>query len=196
VRDTSDVATDAVGFDPADTVRMGRDVAALERFYRAHYDLVVGYLTRRVSDPHDVADLVADTFLAAMDSAESFDPRRGRTTQWVIGIAHNQLRHWQRRRSNHHRAVQRIVGRRLLDPDDVADLEERIDAQARHADVVGLLDGLPPAQRELIELVDVHGLTPGEAATALGTPPGLVRIRLHRARRALRDAYHREGNHP
>jgi RNA polymerase sigma-70 factor (ECF subfamily) len=188
VTDNPSTMAVAPAFDPAQTARIGYDVGALERFYRAFYDDVVRYVARRVTDPHDVADLVADTFLAAMGSAASFDSRRGRTLPWLIGIAHNTVRHFDRRRHHQHVAVQRIVGRRLLDADDIADLEERIAAQQRGAQARRLLDQLPPRQRELVELVDIQGLTPTETAQVLGIPAGLARIRLHRARAALRKA--------
>jgi RNA polymerase sigma factor (sigma-70 family) len=178
----------ANAFDPSDTVRIGQDVVALERFYRAHYDELVRYLTGRLADPHDVADLVADTFLTAVRSAGSFDPRRGRTMPWLIGIARNHVRHFHRQRHHEQQAVRQIVGRRLLDADDIADLEERIAAQARGSAALGLLAALPPAQRELVELVDLQGLTPAEAARVCGVPAGLARVRLHRARAALRAA--------
>jgi RNA polymerase sigma-70 factor (ECF subfamily) len=153
-------------FDPSDTVRIGEDVAALERFYRAHFDELVRYLTGRVPDPHDVADLVADTFLTAVRSAGSYDPRRGRTMPWLVGIARNHLRHFYRQRHHDQQAARKIVGRRLLDADDIADLEERITAQARGSLALDLLAGLPPAQRELVDLVDL-GFHPGRGRWGL-----------------------------
>lgn len=38
-------------------------------FYEDHIDAVLGFVTRRVADPHLAADLTADIFLAAMGSA-------------------------------------------------------------------------------------------------------------------------------
>ncbi|TQS41777.1 RNA polymerase sigma factor [Cryptosporangium phraense] len=178
-----------------DTRRIGHDAAALERFYRAHYDEIVRYFSRRLTDPHDVADLVADTFLAAVESASTFDPRRGRPLPWLIGIAHNRLRRFHRDRTSDHRTMGRIIGRRLLEPDDVADLEARIDAERRGAGAVGLLAALPESQRQVVELVDVHGLTPAEAARVTGVGAGLVYVRLHRGRTALRAALTNSEEH-
>jgi hypothetical protein len=44
-------------------------------------------LARRSADPHVVADLTADTFVTAITSFGSFDPRRGTARAWVFGIA-------------------------------------------------------------------------------------------------------------
>jgi RNA polymerase sigma factor (sigma-70 family) len=172
--------------DPAEVCHIRADPAALERFYRTYYDEVVRYLARRVRDPQDVADLVADTFVAAIEAAASFDHRRGRALPWLIGIAHNKLRRWSRQQATDHDLARRIVGRRLLDADDFADLEERIDAAAR--DPIGVLNRLPADQRELLELVEIQGCTPAELAEVLGVSAGLARIRLFRARKALRKA--------
>jgi len=117
-------------FDPAAVRRIRADTAALESFYLAFYDDVVRYLTRRVGDPHDVADLVADTFVAAIDAAPSYDPRRGQVLPWLIGIAHNKLHRWYRQRGSDRDLARRVVGRRWLDADDIGQLEERIDAAA------------------------------------------------------------------
>ena len=51
---------------------------ALEAFYRDHVEAVQRFVARRVSDPHLAADLTADVFLAAIDSAASYDSRGGR----------------------------------------------------------------------------------------------------------------------
>ena len=42
----------------------------------------------------------------------------------------------------------------------------------------------------MIDLVDIAGLQPKEAAAALGLTPGTVRMRLMRARARLRKVHH------
>jgi len=171
------------------TRRIGSDPAALEAFYAEHYADVVRYFTRRLRNPHDVADLVADTFLTAVDTATRFDPRRGRPLAWLLGIAHNTLRRFHRQRRSDRQAAERFAGRRLLDHEDIARLEEQIDAEHRASRARDVLHELSPTDRELIELVDVAGLTPAEAAKAMGLLPGVVRVRLFRARGKLRAAF-------
>lgn len=46
-------------------------------FYEDHIDAVLGFVTRRVADPHLAADLTADIFLAAMGSAGTYRGHRG-----------------------------------------------------------------------------------------------------------------------
>jgi RNA polymerase sigma-70 factor (ECF subfamily) len=54
--------------------------------------------------------------------------------------------------------------------------------------VLGLLECLPAHHRQVVELVDVQGLSYKEAAVELGVPIGTVMSRLSRARDALRVA--------
>lgn len=131
-----------------------------------------------------MADLVADTFVAAIDAAASYDPRRGQVLPWLIGIAHNKLHRWYRQRGSDRDLARRVVGRRLLDADDIGQLEERIDAAALAP--LDLLTQLSADQRELIDLVEIQGFTPTEVAKVLGVTAGVARIRLYRARKALR----------
>jgi RNA polymerase sigma factor (sigma-70 family) len=80
----------------------------------------------------------------------------------------------------------RHAGRRPLDADDISRLEEQIDAERAATALFKAISGLAPGPRAVIELVDIDGLTVGEAATALRIPPVTARVRLHRARQQLK----------
>ncbi|MEV5411518.1 sigma-70 family RNA polymerase sigma factor [Thermopolyspora sp. NPDC052614] len=164
------------------------DPAAFEAFYRRHFDAVTRFLARRVADPHQVADLTAEVFLAVLDTSHTYRPDRGSEIAWLYGVAHNIVQAERRRAARELRATRRIAGRRLLDQDDVAHLEERIDAEAPARRALQAMAELPESERVLVEMVAVDGLTVTEAAAVLGIRPGTARVRLHRARRALRDA--------
>src|ERR1700735_1166776 len=57
--------------------RIARDPAAFEVFYREHVTLVTRFVARRVADPHAVADLTAEVFLAVIASAHAYRPSKG-----------------------------------------------------------------------------------------------------------------------
>ena len=54
--------------------------------------------------------------------------------------------------------------------------------------VQGFVGELSDGYRAVLLLHDVYGLSAPEIAAALGDTPGAVKIRLHRARKALRAA--------
>jgi DNA-directed RNA polymerase specialized sigma24 family protein len=70
-------------------VHAARDPAAFEEFHRRHVDGVTRFVARRITDPHLVADITAEIFVAMLDSADSYRPGRGSETAWLYGIARN-----------------------------------------------------------------------------------------------------------
>lgn len=164
------------------------DPAAFEVFYRRHVDAVTRFMARRVTDPHTVADLTAETFLAVIDSARAYRPDLGSETAWLYGIARNVVAAEARRSARQSALGSRIAGRRLLEADDIGRLEEKLDAEGAGRRALAALEGLPDGERAVIELVAVDQLSVTEAAQALGIRKVTARVRLHRARRALRSA--------
>ena len=160
--------------------------AGFERLYRANVAAVTSYFARRSADPHVVADLTADTFVTAITSFASFDPGKGTARSWVFGIArHVYAAHCEAYGQQQDR-LERLAGRRDLEPDQVEELLDRIDAERAGRALVTGLGLLPDRDRALVELVDLAGLRPKEAAAVLGVTPGAVRMRLMRARAQLR----------
>jgi RNA polymerase sigma factor (sigma-70 family) len=123
-------------------------------------------------------------------------PDRGNEAAWVYGIARNVLASDRRREALRLRAEQGAAGRRLLDEDDIARLEERIDAETAARRLYQALSRLPENERAVVELVAVDGLSLKDAATALGIKPSTPRVRMYRARRAARDALAPPGEAP
>jgi RNA polymerase sigma factor (sigma-70 family) len=165
---------------------IGADPGAFEMFYRAYVEAVQNFVARRVSDPYLVADLTAEVFLAAVDAAGTYRHTRGTPIAWLFGIARRIVASEYRRGEREHRAVGRLAGRRLVDDDDYARLEQRIDSQRRSRLLYESLDLLSDGERAVLELVALDGLTVAEAAQALGIAGVSARVRLHRARRLLR----------
>ncbi len=169
--------------------RGGADPAALaqfERLYRSQFDAIAAYFARRSRDPQTVADLTADTFVEAMRSFVSYDPARGPLRPWLFAIARHVYAKHSERDARARDAAARHAGSRALDPDEIGELERRIDAARRGREVRRALEDLSALDREAVELVDLAGLTPKEAATTLGISAGGLRVRLSRARARLR----------
>jgi RNA polymerase sigma-70 factor, ECF subfamily len=141
----------------------------------------------------DAEDLVQDTLLRAYQGIVAFDGAHPRA--WLFTIMRNtQVNRTRRKRPE------------LLD--DAADAETVVQedgglspeaaAEAHVFDeaVADAVHQLPVRMAQVIELVDIDGLTCGEAAEALEIPVGTVMSRLHRARRKIRDRLRREGFAP
>ena len=167
---------------PSDVVRLGDDPEVFEAFYREHVAGVGRFVARRVDDPYLAADLTADVFLAAIAAAAGYRPDRGRPAAWLFGIARNTVADHLRRQARERRAVGRFAGRRLLDADSIARIEETIDAERELRGIYHVLGCLPDRDRRLFELVALDGLSIADAAAVLGVTPTAARVRLHRSR--------------
>lgn len=179
-----------------DVACIGHDPDALETFYLEHVEDIARFVTRRVSDPHLAADLTAEIFLAAIDAAGHYRSRRGVPRAWLFGIARNTIHNEFRRAGREREAVRRVQGRALLDDDDLARMQERIDAAAVARELFQAIDALPDSEREALELHAIDELSPREVGEALGISPVTARVRLHRARRALRQTLEDETSIP
>lgn len=146
------------------------------------------YLATRVG-AQIADDLVADTFLAALRSRNTFDPSLGTPQAWLFGIATNLLRNHRRSEGRHLTATTRhLVQTSSTTPVDDG-VEQRLDAAAAVKRLVPDLLRLDVTDRDILLLNAWAGLTPAEIAVALNMPAGTVRSRLHRLRRTLQAAW-------
>ena len=170
-----------------------------ERVYLRNVDVLMGYFARRCRDPHTVADLTSETFVRAMDGFARFDPRRGSDRAWLFGIAGRVFARHCEQSAGGRDAVARLGGHRTLDEDEIEELAGRIDAEREGAALMRRFAQLPAVERAAVELVDLEGLTPKEAALALGVSRVAFRKRLSRARSRLKrstrtnDQIHRKS---
>jgi len=175
---------------------IGTDPELFEAFYREHVEDLQRFVARRVGDRERAADLTAEIFLAAIDSADRYRPRRGTPKAWLYGIARALVANDRRRHGRERAREERFRGSALLDEEDTARMDARIDAAAQARRLYAAMDHLPEAERAVLELVAIDELSVAEAAAAVGVRAGTARVRLHRARRKLRADLEAAANQP
>jgi RNA polymerase sigma-70 factor (ECF subfamily) len=148
------------------------DAGALERLYRAHWEMAhrAAYLV--VHDAAAAEDIAQEAFLAAVRALDRFDRRRP-FAPWLHRIVVN-------RAIDHARA--RALRREV-------ELEEPAGEPAPAGELDGVVDALaalPVDQRAVVVLRHLLGYTPGEIAGLLGLPRGTVNSRLRRGLDAMR----------
>jgi RNA polymerase sigma-70 factor (ECF subfamily) len=159
------------------------EAAAFVALYRELYGPVARFVARRVPARADAEDLVARTFHRFLEGLAAFDPARGSPLALAIAIARNQVTDHRRARLAHQPEAAALTA-----PDDAPDPEAQLARREALRAVAALLDGLPPATRELLELRFGDGLSHAEIAALTGGSVAAVRQRLSRALRALRQA--------
>lgn len=139
----------------------------------------VAFTRKRVGNPELAADLVQDSLLKALKSADA--PRDGEgAVTWFYRILRHSIIDLYRRRDVRERALERLQAELPEQPDAAA---ERVLCQC----VKRLLPWLPEQYREVLQRVDLDGTPPKEAASALGLTFNNLNVRLHRARQRLRE---------
>jgi len=168
--------------DATDDELLARAVLRPQAFgalYERHAAAVFRYLARRVGAAA-AEDLVGDVFVAALEARVRYRPHAsGSALPWLYGISGNVVRAHLRRRPPE----------ATVDADAGVDwqaVDDRLDALAARDRLRVALEALTPAEREAFLLVAWEGLSPTEAAHALGVAPAVVRTRLTRARRRAR----------
>lgn len=156
--------------------------------FRRHVRAVTAYAARRCHNADEVADLVAETFLTALQAAHRYEPFLPTALPWLFGIERRVLFRQRRRTATRIKLTHKVAGSLPRYAASEADaIESAIDAHRLAPDIAVALDRLPDREREVLELVAYDGLTPKEAAFALGVTPNAVRLRLSRARRRMRE---------
>ena len=166
--------------------RLGpREDEPFEVIYRAHVGAVSAFFARRSTEPQTVADLTSETFARALASIHTYHGR-GSIRAWLIAIARAVYAQHHATLAAQRAGTQRLGGLVVLHEDDIDDLLERIDAQQAGRELLRRAASMPELERAAIELVDLAGLPPRDAASTLGISPGAMRVRLFRARTRLR----------
>ncbi len=164
----------------------GPALQEFEKAYRANFGAVTAFYARRCAEPQTVIDLTSETFVEAIDSLGTFDPRKGTVRAWIFGIARRIYAQHCAQVVDGRNAATRYAGQRILEDNEIEELASRIDAERAGRELLECWSRLPELERAAIELVDLSGLTPKEAAATLGVSSGALRVRLSRARSRLR----------
>ena len=167
----------AVTFDPvlAPIWRQRTQPVELEDVFRTHQRSVFAYFLRVVGDRHAAEELAQETFVRACGAVMRF---RGEAPieYWLFGIARRVLLEASRKG-----LFQRGLGLDGIDPPAPAqDHDLRMDLERAFST-------LDRSDREALVLVDLLGFTPADAAALVSVEPAPFRMRLHRARRRLRQ---------
>jgi RNA polymerase sigma-70 factor (ECF subfamily) len=169
------------------------DVRAFDALVKRHRPAVTS-LARHACGA-DLADDVAQAaFVSLWQHRGKYEAGRGSPRSWLLAIVRNRGIDMMRSRASLHR---RIV---CVDPHgwtitvgDQSQATDTPDVQVERkessAAVRRLLETLPPAQRAVIELAYLDGLSQQEIARTLGLPLGTVKGRLRLGLEKLRAAW-------
>ena len=160
------------------------DEAAWKTLVEAYSPRVFALVRAQCRDEELAEEITQSTFCTIATKLADYD-EVGRFESWLMRIAMNRLRDEMRRRKRHARPASEstLVGLAgEVDPPDRAD-----DQGLPEGDLRTAIERLPDADREILYLRHVGGLSFKQLAEALETPMGTLLARHHRALKKVRE---------
>ncbi len=161
------------------------DREAFEELVKATYADTYTLAYRLTGDEEDARDVVQEAYLRAYKGIRRF---RGdaQFSTWMYRITAN-CASTQLGKRLRHRHDELLDDAPLADEDPDRDPQQRADASNLRDRLNVALAELPPKLRAVVVLRDVYDLPHEDIAAELGISESAAKVRLHRARRKLRE---------
>lgn len=164
------------------------DLDAFGQIYERYERIVYRFAYHMLGDPDDADDVKQDTFLKAYRTLPGFRGDCSLTT-WLLKVAGNLCR--DRHKTRTRRGETPLIPEIEASLPDLSDLggdpARLLERKDLHTTLYRVLCGLPDAQRELIVLRDVEGMSYQQIAEIMHCSLPSVKLRLFRARRGFKD---------
>lgn len=155
---------------------------AHEKLFAQVQKPLFGFVSARVSEREDAIDITQKVCVAFFRGIHSFQYRSdAQVYAYMFTIARRQLAHYYERNRLHEAYTQE----NMRTQEGVTSERELIE----HMDIRACVDALPQKFRELIELHYWAGLPLKTIAQMNQESVSAIKVRHHRAKRALREAY-------
>lgn len=180
--------------DPDELIAAARDGdrRAFDELVRQTYEDTFTLARRLTGDDEDARDVVQETYLRAWKGIGRF---RGdaQLSTWLYRITANASYTLMRRqrRDRHEPMGEEIADAPETSP--AADPEAVAEATSLREEVAAAVAELAPKLRAVVVLRDVYDLSHEEISEELGISVSAAKVRLHRARKRLRDAVYPDG---
>ncbi len=191
----SETGTGAAVADEAALVAglRARQPDAFETMVRVYTPRLLAVARRLVGNDEDARDVVQDAMLSAYRSIDKFEAH-SRVSTWLHRIVVNAgLMKLRTRRRKPEESIEPLLPTFREDghyrnelPAWAAASDETAERNEMQQIVREAILNLPEAYREVVVLRDIEEQDTASTAAALGITPNAVKIRLHRARQALR----------
>ena len=165
------------------------DDEALAELYDRFGGVAYGLALRILRDDALAQDAVQDAFLGVWRTADRFLPERAKASTWILTLVHRRavdlVRRENVRRGEPLEHAPEPAAQETVEGEATLGFQRRVVQEA--------LKGLPPEQREALELAYYGGLTQTQLAERLGQPLGTIKSRMFMGLARLRDLLAQAG---
>ena len=164
------------------------------RLLQQHQDRIYSLALYNLRDADDASDVTQETFLRLW--RHKGELTENQVKAWLLRVCHNLcINHVRRRktvRTYFGTPDSEAVDRLEASPDPETDPEARLESRQRRQTLLDSMAVLPAETRSIMMLHYYQDLKIHEIAGLLGLKTGTIKVRLHRARQALRQVLTQE----
>ena len=165
------------------------DPEALSQLYDRYNGIIKALILRVVHNEAEADDLLQEIFMEIWNQAKNFSAQNGKPLGWMVTLARRRAIDKLRKKQAYARAEERLQ----------REIEQQPDAWVHNSTGEEILDGdrrilirrvierLPPAQQQAIELSFFRGMSQREIAANTNTPLGTVKTRLELGLKKIYD---------
>ncbi|MSQ33535.1 MAG: sigma-70 family RNA polymerase sigma factor [Dehalococcoidia bacterium] len=158
-----------------------RKEEALASLFETHYERIVRYIAARIGKGEDAEDLASQVFVRAVEALDSYEERGLPMQAWLFRIAHNLVVDFLRRGAHRQTVpMDEMLAAGAGGPEETVTLRLQVEM------VAAAMGELTPAQRDVLALRALGGLTSEQAGKVLGKTAGAVREMQSSALKSLR----------
>lgn len=157
------------------------DKKAFDALARYYWPIVYEYAMTHLGDHDRAEDAAQETLIFAWENLREFDATKGKFRDWLLATCRNM----NKRVDRDYKPRRVALTENIIDPRAVDPLEAMLEAEEKKENPPpDPLDGLPPMQREIMEML-ANGFTYSAVAEQLGITANAVRQNLFKARKKL-----------
>jgi RNA polymerase sigma-70 factor (ECF subfamily) len=165
------------------------DPEALSQLYDRYNGILKALILRVIHNESEADDLLQEVFMEIWNQATNFSAHKGKPLGWMVTLARRRAIDGLRKKQAYARAEERLQVQTEQQPDAWVHnaTEEEIAFSDTRLIVRRVIDRLPLAQQEAVELAFFRGMSQREIAAKTNTPLGTVKTRLELGLKKIYD---------
>jgi len=166
-----------------------QDPEALSQLYDRYNGILKALILRVIHNEAEADDLLQEIFMEIWNQARNFSAQKGKPLGWMVTLARRRAIDGLRKKQAYARAEQRLQSETEQQPDAWVHnaTEEEIALSDTRFLIRKVINGLPPAQQQAIDLAFFRGMSQREIAAKTNTPLGTVKTRLELGLKKIYD---------
>src|SRR5436305_5656300 len=165
------------------------DADALSQLYDRYSGILKALILRVIHNEAEADDLLQEIFMEIWNQAKNFSEEKGKPLGWMVTLARRRAIDGLRKKQAYARAEERLQSETEQQPDAWVHnaTEQEISFGDTRILVRKVINCLPPAQQQAIELAFFRGMSQREIAAKTNTPLGTVKTRLELGLKKIYD---------